>query len=301
MAERSILWTTGAGGDGASTYTQDDLVGWLRRTFSPNSANQGPLRAYLNEMLVSSGAGNVSVATGGASVYGFPYENTSAVVVAIPTPASNTRIDRIVLRASWAAKTVRITRIAGTEGAAAPAIVQTPGTTYDVPLAQVSITTGGVITVTDQREFLQGGFALNGANLINSSVGFNALVNGAVSGIKIGAQVPIVTQRVGGSGTDWGSPGNTLQAVNSNVDIQAGAFTYNAPVGVSSAGVKSFAHAFATGGPVLVATIAPGVATYDVGVTIVSAGNGTFELAVINNSGATRLVAIHWIAIGPRT
>jgi hypothetical protein len=33
----------------------------------------------------------------------------------------------------------------------------------------------------------------------------------------------------------------------------------------------------------------------------VSAGTSTFELAVINNSGATRLVAVHWIAIGPRT
>lgn len=155
MAEKSIFWSTTGTGDGtAGGYTMADLINWLRRTFnSDNFAAQGPLAGYNNQLAVTAAAPNVTIATGAAYVYGYPYENDAVVSINIPTPSAATRIDRIVLRASWAAQTVRITRIAGTEGAGAPAITQTPGTTYDVPLAQVSITTGGVITVTDERQF----------------------------------------------------------------------------------------------------------------------------------------------------
>ncbi len=154
MAEFSIFWTTGTSGDGTSTYTETQLTDWLRRVFN-GGPNQGVLKGFLNGLAVSGVASPVDVATGGASVYGFPYENTAVVTVAIPTPSVSTRVDRIVLRASWAAHTVRITRIAGTEGAGAPAITQTPATTYDIPLAQVSINTGGVITVIDERQWLR--------------------------------------------------------------------------------------------------------------------------------------------------
>jgi hypothetical protein len=98
----------------------------------------------------------VAVNTGAALVYGFYYFNDASVNVNIPTPASATRIDRIVLRASWSAQTVRITRIAGSEGSgSAPAMTQTANTTWDIPLANVSITTGGVIAVTDQRTYVK--------------------------------------------------------------------------------------------------------------------------------------------------
>jgi hypothetical protein len=84
-------------------------------------------------------------------------------------PTGATRIDRIVLRASWAAQTVRITRIAGVENDDAPALTQTPGTTYDIPLAQVSITTGGVITITDERVFCVFGTQVPAANLADGA------------------------------------------------------------------------------------------------------------------------------------
>lgn len=113
-------------------------------------------RAELNELAVTGTATPVSVNTGRAITWGAWYENDVATTVAIPTPAALTRIDRIVLRKDWVAQTVRVTRIAGTEGGAAPALVQSAGTTWDQPLAQVSITTGGVITVTDQRAFIGG-------------------------------------------------------------------------------------------------------------------------------------------------
>jgi hypothetical protein len=105
-------------------------------------------------LAVSGAASPVSVATGAALVYGLPYENTAIVTQAIATPSVGTTGHRIALRASWAAQTVRVVDIASADGTAAiPALVQSPGVTYDIPLATLTITTGGVITVTDARVF----------------------------------------------------------------------------------------------------------------------------------------------------
>jgi hypothetical protein len=159
MTERSQFWTTGTTGDGTTTISEAQTIEWFRDCTIPFASagphtSQGVLKGLLNELAVSGVASPVTVATGGAVVEGYYYKNDASVTVAIPTPVGSTRIDRIVLRASHSTtRTVRITRIAGTEGAGAPAITQVAGTTWDIPLAQVSITTGGVITVTDQRVF----------------------------------------------------------------------------------------------------------------------------------------------------
>lgn len=153
MAESSIFWTTNGTGDGGANYTESQLVAWLRRTFIRDVTTQGVLAGYANGLAVSGTATPVSVATGAGMVYGFPYESTGVETVTIPTPSVSTRIDRIVLRASWAAQTVRIARVAGVEGGSAPALTQTAGTTWEISLAQLSVTTGGVITVTDQRSY----------------------------------------------------------------------------------------------------------------------------------------------------
>lgn len=162
MAERSQFWQTGTTGDGATPIAEAQTTEWFRDLTTPrgdaNSPNtsQGPLRGVLGELAVTGAASPVSVAAGAAAVAGYYYKNDAAVSVAIPTPTGATRIDRIVLRVSHGTtRTVRVVRLAGTEGQAAPALTQTAGTTWDIPLAQVSITTGGVITVTDQRAFAQ--------------------------------------------------------------------------------------------------------------------------------------------------
>lgn len=154
MAEASLLWETNNTGDGVSSGYTDDQMFQLFRCFCPPTNLGGVAPDILNELAVSGSSSPVAVASGQALVYGIPYYNTASVNVAVATPASSTRVDYIVLRASWAAQTVRITRIAGTEGAGAPSLTQSAGTTWDIPLATVSITTGGVITVTDAREFL---------------------------------------------------------------------------------------------------------------------------------------------------
>lgn len=216
MSEFSLFWLTGTTGDGASTYTDTQLFSWLRRTFNSDMfADRGPLRGYNGELAVTAGTGKVTVATGAAYVYGIPYENDAALDVAIPTPTSNTRIDRIVLRASWSAKTVRITRIAGTEGAGAPAITQNPGTTYDVKLAQVSITTGGAITVTDERQFCRfatevtteniADGAITAAKISGGAVDTSMLADGAVTDAKIAG---VSGSKVSGAVASAASAGN---------------------------------------------------------------------------------------------
>lgn len=178
MAERSMFWTTGTTGDGTATYTEAQLGEWLRDLFTPNSvmgnphASEGVLPRAGGELAVTGASSPVSVASGAAIGEGFFYRSDAAVNVAIPTPASNTRIDRIVLRVSHGTtRTVRITRIAGTEGAGAPSLTQTAGTTWDIPLAQASITTGGVITLTDQRSFCHFATKVSQAMVENNAIG----------------------------------------------------------------------------------------------------------------------------------
>lgn len=192
MAETSILWETNNTGDGITAGYTDDQLFQLFRSLCPSTNLGGVARGILNALAVSGTATPVAVASGQALVYGIPYFNSASVNVTIPTPAVSTRIDRIVLRASWAAQTVRITRIAGTEGAGAPAMTQTAGTTWDIPLATVSIDTGGVIAVTDVREYLRlmpeasGVFATIAGGLSNTAAGNYATAVGGQSNTASG-------------------------------------------------------------------------------------------------------------------
>lgn len=157
MAQWSALWKTaavGAVGDQEAGYTE---AHWsvIGRILAGCANFEGVAAGYANELEVTDvGGGDVEVDTGGAVVDGKVYNNTAAVTVNIPTPGAGTeRIDRIVLRCSWAGYGIRVTRIAGVAGGApaVPAITQTSGTTYDITLYQARITDGGVITLTDER------------------------------------------------------------------------------------------------------------------------------------------------------
>lgn len=195
MAEDSILWTTDGTGDGASAgYTQSELIRWLRQSFISDNTDEGVAKNYLNELEVTGVATPVAVNTGAAYAYGFPYWNTASVNVAVPTPAVAVRVDYIVLQASWAAQTVRIARHAGVEGAGAPALTQSDGVTWEVPLATASITVGGVITVTDAREFLHPNIEIE-AGMFNADVAGDGI---ELSGGAIAANVDDTTIEVSG-------------------------------------------------------------------------------------------------------
>lgn len=152
MTERSLYWGGTTIGDASlAPYDNDEFSDILRKLFIADRTIHGVVMGYLNELAVTGTATPVSVGTGAAFLDGNFYEADAAVTVAIPTPAASTRIDRIVLRKDFAGQTIRVTRIAGVEGGSAPALTQSDGVTWDISLATVSITTGGVITVTDTR------------------------------------------------------------------------------------------------------------------------------------------------------
>jgi len=173
MTQKSLHWDGASLGDAdALTVNAADGIGWrlgntdyespfvdlALRMILNGTGNRGVLKNWANELAVAGVATPVTVATGGAIVYGMPYENTLVPVnVAVPTPTNDTRYDYIVLRRDWTAQTVRVTRIAGVEGGGIPALTQSPAPSgtgiYDVPLATLSIDIAGVITVTDAREF----------------------------------------------------------------------------------------------------------------------------------------------------
>lgn len=156
MTERSRPWAGIVTGD-AGPYTEDNWMRVWASIIDPVIASQGVLWDQLNEFAASGVITPINIATGRAFVDGAWYESDAIVAVAIPTPGANPRIDRIVLRKDYALQTIRITRIAGAEGAAPvpPAITQVAGTTWDLPLWQIHVTVGAVVTVyADEREFV---------------------------------------------------------------------------------------------------------------------------------------------------
>lgn len=216
MTENSIFWSTTDVGDGPAAGFSSSNIFEVYRSLLTGSvgANYGGVSPdYLNELAVSGATSPVSVATGAALVYGIPYFNSASVNVTVPTPASSTRIDRIVLRADWSAQTVRITRVAGIEGAgSAPALAQSAGVTWDIPLARVTITTAGSITLTDDRQFLSliGDSAVVTAKLNDLAVTTAKLADACVTSVKI-ADSNVTTAKLADSGV------TTAKIADSNV------------------------------------------------------------------------------------
>ncbi len=143
--------------------------------------NEGVVQDYLNALVVAGVSGGVSVGTGAGLVAGGFYRNSAAVSVTIPTPVTDPRIDRIVLQKLWLSQTTRIARVAGTEAGSpsAPTLTQTDAVQWEAPLAQVLITTAGVITVTDEREFVRTPLAPAGAMVLLDSI----VLSGGESGV----------------------------------------------------------------------------------------------------------------------
>lgn len=309
MTESSIFWTTGSTGDGASPYTQAQCILWLRQTFC-GADNEGVLKDYLNELATTGASSPVATNTGGAYVYGFPYNNSVSVNTAIPTPSSNTRIDLIVLRASWAAQTIRITRIAGSEGGGAPSLTQTDGTTWDIPLAQASITTGGTITVTDTREFLHPNIAVDGdmidddavdsqhytdgsidtAHIGNLQVTLAKLAADSVDDTKAGSRVPQFYRRQGNDASSWAGAGSTTYTPGA-VRMQAGALS------ISGNGAVTFPQAFSQ----IPLVFATSRSTTAVHATIFGPSTTGFTIYIWKADGdphTTPVTVVHWRAIG---
>jgi len=162
LAESSIGFNTDGVGDGTVTgYTSVQWRNFIKAMLiDDNDLDEyGVFYGQANALAVTNTADNhMSVDTGMACVHGLLYFNTAAVALDLTTPVVDTTGWRIVLRASWAAiQTVRATVIMSADGTAAiPALTQVDGTTWDLPLAEGTITTLNVVALTDDRKYITG-------------------------------------------------------------------------------------------------------------------------------------------------
>lgn len=183
MTQTSRFWNGTTLGDAtAAPYDADTEFSKVLMSLAGAAAIptnlSGVFTGELGELAVTGAATPLSVAAGRSLTWGTWFENDAALPVAIATPATSTRIDRIVVRKDWVAQTVRLVLLPGVEGGAAPALTQVQGTTWDEPIAQASITTGGVVTITDEREYVgASGGSGTGIGVLNSVYTSNGVAN----------------------------------------------------------------------------------------------------------------------------
>lgn len=167
MTEISRPWTgrtsEGAPGDaGAYSAAQWQQMYAHMIGTGAEKANRAVLRGVLEELQVlaaSPADTTVIVQTGAGLVQGIFYLNDTDEIVSIAANASgSTRQDVIVLEADYTAQTVRIGVVQGTPGAGIPALTQSAGSIWQVPLAIISLVSGfTTITdafITDMREYV---------------------------------------------------------------------------------------------------------------------------------------------------
>lgn len=279
MSESAIFFETNGTGDGAADYTQAQLAAWLRRTFSPTPASEGVLKGYGGELAVSGTSSPLSVAAGAAMVYGFPYESTGVVAPTVSTPSIGTTGFRVVLRVDWSAQTVRIAVKVSSDGvASAPAVTQVANTTWEISLATGTITTGGVVALTDARAYCHFTTAVKTAMLEADSV----------DDTRAGNRVPQFYRRQGGNSSDWSVTGTTTYTPGA-VRMQAGSLSIGA---FGTLRTLTFPVAFSQPPVVIFSQISNFSGRCDV--DNVTASGCTFGLNSAGSGGD-----INWLAIGP--
>lgn len=161
MTQMSWPWSTVAAvGDGSATLSETLSRLFLATYFHvQNPAVEGVSKGVLNELACTGVATPIAVASGSGVCYGL-YFNDASVNLAVTSPAVGTTGGRVVLQTNWAGvgggsqASTRLVARKNTDGVAAiPALTQVAGTTWEISLATFTITTGGVITLTDDRTF----------------------------------------------------------------------------------------------------------------------------------------------------
>jgi len=177
MAETSGPWDGVAVGDAVrAPYNASEWDDQFEDMFN-SDVNLGVLANRGGDLAGSIlGANQFRIASGAALVKGKWYRNTANVDFApVSATAGNWRRDRIVLSSTWAninsaardpaiqlAQTIRLIRLINpAENAAAPAVTQTDGVLWEIPLYQINISDAGVVTIqSDDREFITVGTGL---------------------------------------------------------------------------------------------------------------------------------------------
>jgi len=183
MAEESYFWDGTTGDASLAPYDDGELMGVFFRALLNGDGDQGVLRGWLNELEVTDGGvDTATVLTGAGLLYGYWYETDANVNVNINAYRGGNCL--IIVRAVWATQTARIV------ARAVGALTQTPGVTYEIPLANVAIDGAGAITlITDTRDFCE--FS---TEMLPGAVDTTAIQDDAVTIAKITDQTRWITR-----------------------------------------------------------------------------------------------------------
>jgi len=169
MAQTSLPWGGTVTGD-AGPYTDDQWSDTWRQLFTRDSTLEGVLPNYLSELVVTNpAAATIRVGTGSAVVDGKFYRNTAVVDLAGAVPGGGANYYTVVIQKTWATQQVRAVLI-GPDAGAPPAVTQSDGLTWEIAIATVQITSGGVVTITDARVYAHYNTNISTAMLEDASV-----------------------------------------------------------------------------------------------------------------------------------
>lgn len=160
----SAVWDGTTLGD-AGPYSAAEWQNIWRVLFTNGRNNDGIFRDYLNGFAPSyygSTPNNaINIDSGGALLRGvLSWSNASQSVSFTANASGFSRIDRVVLQILWSTQTASVVVLTGTPAAspAAPALTQTNGVKWEIPLCQVILTNGYTFIaeddITDEREFI---------------------------------------------------------------------------------------------------------------------------------------------------
>jgi hypothetical protein len=174
-----------------------------------------------------------------------------------------------------------------------PDKTQVTNSVWDIDLCSLTITTGGVITLTDLRVFLHYPTKVAGSQLDDKTVNDD----------KIGFRIPKLTKRQGGSSAAWGNPGTT-NFTPFEVKQQIGSVQVSVATGANAGTITiTFPEAFGTPPIVIANAASTGAQSESYVVTVRSVSTTTAELHVrdVLQQGLAALVTVNWFAIGGAT
>ena len=178
---------------------------------------------------------NVKVKAGQAMIRGHYYQSTAVETLTIATaPATNPRIDNVVLELDPSANHIQLVVVAGTPASSpvAPTLTQTDGGIYQIKIAEITVgagvTTIAAENVTDARTMLQ--TAADLATSLTTIEGEIATIQSNVTALDA-AKAPLtpdVNAKTGAYTLTAGDRGEFITC--------SGTFTITIPSGVFSAG-----------------------------------------------------------------